>query len=157
VNPNAFTGTNSIYTPTLGDVFPLITSSGNAFPAADFNDSGVVDAADLTVWKGAFGTSPAGDANDDGVTDGSDFLIWQQSLGLSSGIAGSFDALVVEDPTNVMAGFGLAFQLQTTSNAVNLVVVAASSLAAVPEPSAAMLAGGAMLAFAYRRRVSSGG
>ncbi|MBA4105968.1 MAG: hypothetical protein C0485_09435 [Pirellula sp.] len=152
VNPNAFTGTNSTYSPTLGDVFPLITSSGGSFPPADFNDSGAVDAADLAVWKGAFGASVAGDANNDGVTDGADFLIWQRDLGTSSGIAGSFDALVVEDPTNLMASFGLAFELQTTASAVNLVVVTAPGLAAVPEPSAALLAACGLVGAAIRRR-----
>lgn len=47
---------------------------------ADFNDDNFVDATDLQLWKGAFGTGPGGDANGDGVSDGADFLLWQQQF-----------------------------------------------------------------------------
>lgn len=47
---------------------------------ADFNDDTFVDAADLLIWKGAFGSSTLGDANSDGVSDGADFLIWQRQF-----------------------------------------------------------------------------
>ena len=48
----------------------------------DFNGDGIVNSADLTVWKTAFaGGTAAGDANGDGVTDGGDFMIWQRNNG----------------------------------------------------------------------------
>jgi len=51
---------------------------------ADFNDSGTVDAADLTHWQTGFGaidaTPAQGDANVDQKVDGADFLIWQRQL-----------------------------------------------------------------------------
>ncbi|WP_428306930.1 hypothetical protein [Lacipirellula sp.] len=154
VNPAAFTGTNSTYNPTLGDVFPLITLTGTSFAAADFNHSGAVDAADLSVWKMAFGSTNLGDANSDGVTDGSDFLVWQRQFGTTSGISGNFDALVVEDPSGYMAGAGLAFQLSKTATALNLTVVSASPLAALPEPTSLLLVGAAipLLVAGNRRR-----
>lgn len=57
--------------------------SGSAPPTlpADFNDDGFVNAADLDIWKGAYGTTTAGDANQDGITDGADFLAWQRQFG----------------------------------------------------------------------------
>lgn len=59
------------------------------FPYADFDDSGVVDADDLSEWESAFGASapnaltlpPVGDANGDQMVDGADFLSWQRQLG----------------------------------------------------------------------------
>lgn len=48
--------------------------------SADFNDDGFVNGADLTLWKGAFGTTAVGDANGDGVSNGADFLIWQRQF-----------------------------------------------------------------------------
>jgi hypothetical protein len=52
---------------------------------ADFNDSGTVDAADLTHWQTGFGEANGaeptqGDANGDQAVDGNDFLIWQRQL-----------------------------------------------------------------------------
>jgi hypothetical protein len=52
----------------------------------DYNNSGVVDGADLTVWKMQFGGTGtfAADGDADGDVDGTDFLIWQQHLGESA-------------------------------------------------------------------------
>jgi hypothetical protein len=50
-------------------------------PKTDFNHDGVVDGADLALWREAFGVSHEGDANDDELTDGADFLLWQRQVG----------------------------------------------------------------------------
>jgi hypothetical protein len=60
----------------------------NVLAAADFNQDGVVDSGDLTLWKAGIGhvgvaMKGDGDANDDGVVDGRDFLVWQSQLGMS--------------------------------------------------------------------------
>jgi T5SS/PEP-CTERM-associated repeat protein len=53
----------------------------------DFNHDNRVDAADLGVWRDAFGVElptgapPAGDADWDRIVDGRDFLLWQRRLG----------------------------------------------------------------------------
>jgi sugar lactone lactonase YvrE len=47
---------------------------------ADFDQSGVVGAGDLSAWQSAIGTSDA-DANFDGNSDGADFVLWQRDLG----------------------------------------------------------------------------
>jgi hypothetical protein len=47
----------------------------------DFNGDGAVDAADLELWRGDFGTVAASaDGDRDGDVDGADFLIWQRHL-----------------------------------------------------------------------------
>lgn len=149
VNPSAFTGTNSLFSPNVGDTFALMTATAGAGPAADFNHNGTVDAADLATWKGAFGMGNGADANGDGVTDGNDFLVWQRTLGQTGGgISGAFDSIVVEDPDGWMTG--KTFQVVQTATSFSLVVAAA--VAAVPEPSTALLAGLAFAGLAIRRR-----
>jgi hypothetical protein len=51
---------------------------------ANFNGDAVVDASDLTQWRGDFGSNADSDANGDGDSDGVDFLAWQRQLGSSS-------------------------------------------------------------------------
>jgi hypothetical protein len=54
----------------------------------DYNDSGTVDGADLTVWGGQFGQTGSLSADGDGDqdVDGNDFLIWQRNVGQSAGV-----------------------------------------------------------------------
>jgi hypothetical protein len=59
--------------------------------AADFNNSGGVDGADLTAWRGAFGTTANADADGDGDSDGNDFLSWQRQVGGAPGEGDSWD------------------------------------------------------------------
>jgi hypothetical protein len=60
-------------------------NTGAPIPAAaDFNQVGGVNQADLMIWKAAFATNAAADADSDGDSDGTDFLRWQQQLGQSS-------------------------------------------------------------------------
>jgi uncharacterized membrane protein len=47
----------------------------------DYNQDGVVDAADFNQWTGDFGTNDDSDADHDGDSDGADFLAWQQQFG----------------------------------------------------------------------------
>jgi T5SS/PEP-CTERM-associated repeat protein len=54
--------------------------------AADFDENGLVDGADLTKWKAGFGTSAGathmqGNADGDQDVDGADFLAWQRQVG----------------------------------------------------------------------------
>jgi hypothetical protein len=61
---------------------------------ADFNNSATVNDADLTVWKGGFGTGTTkaqGNADGDGDVDGNDFLTWQRQVGKLPGEGDSWD------------------------------------------------------------------
>jgi hypothetical protein len=61
-------------------------------PTADFDDNGVVDGVDLTIWKAGFGMSGAitptqGDVDRNLRIDGGDFLLWQRQLGIAGAVA----------------------------------------------------------------------
>jgi hypothetical protein len=63
-----------------------------AFSSGNFTETGGVDGADFTNWKGGFGTATGathmqGDANGDEDVDGGDFLVWQSQFGLPSAAA----------------------------------------------------------------------
>lgn len=50
----------------------------------DFNDDGVVDAADYVVWKkteGTIGEGNPADADNSSIVDQADYLIWRESFG----------------------------------------------------------------------------
>ncbi|RIK76550.1 MAG: hypothetical protein DCC67_13735 [Planctomycetota bacterium] len=91
---------------------PESTGPGN-FLAADFNENGVVDGADLAAWKNGFGTGDSkaeGDADADLDVDGADFLAWQRQFGQLP--AGAATAAAVPEPQAVLlallAGAALA-------------------------------------------------
>jgi GH35 family endo-1,4-beta-xylanase len=59
--------------------------------AADFNNDGTVDAADLGVWQTRF---------DQGLADGADLLLWQQQLGMTVSMPiSSASAAAVPEPS----------------------------------------------------------
>jgi pectate lyase len=94
-----------------GDVatFLAVVAAWNGNPA-DFTRDGVVNAADLTRWRGNLGMTgqvdnTQGDANGDGAVDGRDFLVWQRNLGATG------PAVAVPEPASfaLVAVAGLAF------------------------------------------------
>jgi hypothetical protein len=99
---------NTLAEPLTIDYYEIASAAGRLNPAngawnslsdqnigaglpADFNNSNSVDGADLTTWRGAFGTNANGDADDDGDSDGADFLAWQRQIGQTAGGANSWD------------------------------------------------------------------
>jgi hypothetical protein len=83
----------------------------------DFNDDGVVNAADYTVWRNKVGTSVAvrgkeGDGNYDGEVTKADYYVWKKHFGDSAGGMGAgfeerFPANVPEPEGVVLLLMGL--------------------------------------------------
>jgi len=69
--------------------------------AADFNNDGYVDGADLAQWRGDFGLNPDSDADNDGDSDGQDFLVWQRELG--SGLPAVVASTAVPEPLTALS------------------------------------------------------
>jgi len=94
---------------------------------ADFDMDGDVDADDLPVWQGDYGsvdladTYITGDADGDGDADGQDFLLWQQQFG--SGVTSPLASQVVPEPSTLaLLLLGLAttaFRLRSIGNLRN--------------------------------------
>jgi hypothetical protein len=86
--------------------YELKLTLGGEDYAADFNNDGKVNGADLAAWKLAFGPGAGADANNDLKTDGADFLIWQRQFG--SGVPAVGAAAAIPEPASA-ALLALAF------------------------------------------------
>jgi hypothetical protein len=80
--------------------------------AGDFNDDGVVNLADYTVWRDNLGADestifPTGTGDASGVVDAGDYALWKSNFGLSNG-SGSLaaGAAAVPEPSTLVL-FGL--------------------------------------------------
>ena len=95
----------------LNDVLVLYSLPQATNPTADFNGSGVVDAADYTVWRDNFGntnaTNALGDADGDNDVDGADFLAWQTQFG-SSSAASQANTNSIPEPSTLALGLSAA-------------------------------------------------
>jgi endoglucanase len=69
----------------------------------DYDNNGVVDANDYTVWQNSFGQTGAGldaDGNFDGIVDAIDYTIWRDHANLSGAGAGASSAGTVPEPSS---------------------------------------------------------
>jgi hypothetical protein len=101
MDPEVTNGTRKVFTSLDAAALTDIGWSVTAPPPpiynpADFNEDTFVNAADLAMWKGAFGLNANGDADGDNDSDGADFLVWQRNFGATSSLpagAGTFAAV----------------------------------------------------------------
>jgi hypothetical protein len=157
-NPASTNSTaNPTYTPTLNDTFVIMQLMGAGGPT-DFNHDGLINGDDLTVWKGAFGSTAAADADGDGDTDGADFLAWQRTLGSAGSvgtITGNFTDVVAPTEAGAQWPAGLDFDTIVSGNQVLLRVISVPIAAAVPEPATAGLLAVGIFGLAICRRRST--
>ena len=96
-------------------VNPFVPSTENA----NFDETGVVDAADLAQWKPNVGTGTThlqGNADGDTDVDGNDFLVWQRQLGTTPAVVAT--AAAIPEPASaaiaLVATVGLAIARRRT-------------------------------------------
>jgi hypothetical protein len=74
-----------------------------SYVPGDFNNNGVVDAADYVLWRGSLGTTGEGllaDSNNDNVISNDDYEFWRANFGKVgvSNVAGGASVLAAEVP-----------------------------------------------------------
>ena len=76
-------------------------------PTGDYNDNGVVDAADYTVWRDTFGASvtpgDGADGDESGTIDTGDYTFWKSHFGETvPGAGAGLAAAAVPEPTSTV-------------------------------------------------------
>jgi hypothetical protein len=89
------------YLPTL------VQLTAVNFLAGDYNENGVVDAADYILWRNTLGTAvveySSADGNGNGIVDGPDFDVWSSHFGATAGAgAGALVAIAVPEPSSAL-------------------------------------------------------
>jgi len=92
--------------------------------AGDYNDDGVVDAGDYSVWRESLGLNGAGlmaDGNDDGTVDQLDYSLWKKNFGFDQS-PGSLIARAAPEPCSlalvVLATCAIPFRRRRPNYAV---------------------------------------
>ncbi|TWT78389.1 hypothetical protein Pla123a_11800 [Posidoniimonas polymericola] len=93
------------------NVFIFGVGSGGEVLVGDYNDDGVVDAADYTVWRDSEGVSvtlpgESPDATTPGLVDAEDYAFWQANYGAAA--AGSLNGAAAPEPTGLAIAGTLA-------------------------------------------------
>ena len=82
--------------------------------AGDYNDNGIVDAADYTVWRDTLGSTTDLRANGDnagasaGKIDQADFVVWKTNFGNHAGSGASGGSAVPEPTSAILLCVGMA-------------------------------------------------
>ena len=108
----------------------------------DFNNDGIVDAADYTVWRNNLGAAEwvlNGNGNGSGLVDGEDYTLWKNKLGTASPTVLASTTNSVPEPTTlvgvVVVFAGLWRVRHGSRRCMPQVMPHASSLAASECPS----------------------
>lgn len=79
-------------------------------PPGDYNQNGMVDAADYTVWRNSRGstTNLAADGNNNGTVNNADYTYWRVRFGQTVGSGAASNATVIAEPmTQTMVAMAL--------------------------------------------------
>jgi fibronectin-binding autotransporter adhesin len=89
--------TSQLYTT---GVLSVVASAGIA---GDYNNNGIVDAADYVVWRSSLGstTNLAADGNRNGVIDSGDLSVWRANFGQTGGSSANIETTPVPEPAAI--------------------------------------------------------
>jgi autotransporter-associated beta strand protein len=90
-----------------------LNASGPGGVAGDYNQNGVVDAADYVLWRNSLGPGslPNEGGISPGVVDTADYNFWRSRFGATSGAASALGAHAVPEPTGAFIIAGIVFGL----------------------------------------------
>lgn len=74
-------------------------------PEGDYNDDGMVDAADYTVWRDSYGltgSALAADGNGDEVVDAADYAVWQNNYTSAATPVSASLSVTAPEPSSVV-------------------------------------------------------
>ena len=108
LGPGSFVDSNVTLLPPSG----VVTSSNltsltlTAVPTGDYNNNGLIDAADYVVWRQTLGQTGAGlaaDGNGDNMVDQTDYEVWRSHFGQTAGSgAGAAALAAVPEPASAL-------------------------------------------------------
>jgi hypothetical protein len=85
----------------------VLSILGSSPLPGDYNNDGMVDNADYTVWKGAYGgTVLQNETSTPGSVDAADYTVWRDNFG--AGVPASFMSAVPEPASSLLAALSLA-------------------------------------------------
>lgn len=96
---------------TIGNIvqaatFTAIVRTNLVLANADYNQNGIVDAADYILWRKQLGTTvtpgSGADGNGDGNVDQLDYDLWRSHFGLPMGAGGSLSTGTVPEPASLL-------------------------------------------------------
>lgn len=94
-------GTGSSATGVKEFFFDNLKITGIASIDGDYNNNGIVDAADYVLWRktrGQTGSGLAADGNKDNRIDAADYNVWKANFGLTLQFAANGPVVVVPEP-----------------------------------------------------------
>jgi hypothetical protein len=113
---NTTTGAGTLVARLNPAVAVTGASSTVNFPPGDFDDNGMVTAADYERWRANFGTTVTqlgthGDGNGNGIVDAADYVIWRNRLSSSALSVTNLPGGIPEPPTAVLVLIALFYLL----------------------------------------------
>jgi len=95
-----------------GTLLQLVQQFSPNYSNGDYNNDGVVDAADYTTWRNTMGQSvnvgTGADGDLSGMIDAGDYEVWKSNFGTSGAGGGAASLAAVPEPASIIL-FALAF------------------------------------------------
>lgn len=134
-------GYTDFFNSVAGNDSSLVAQPGGGSVSGDYNNDGIVDAADYTTWRDALGSDASLPNDPTAGVDVTDYDTWKANFGMTGGAGSSFD------PFN-------ANYLIVDNVVVELIAPPGLQGANVPEPASIALAGLGLagILFGFRRR-----
>jgi hypothetical protein len=129
INGLPWFGYEDFYNSAAGNDSPKVAEAGGGAAVGDFNEDGIVDAADYTKWRDNLGSSLAlpNESSTPGMVTVEDYEDWKDNFGATGNSGSAFDPL------------NASYLLVDNVVVERIASSGASATSAVPEPAACSL------------------